>query len=64
MIAKIGSFLKDDIDPCIESIQLKTKCYSIFQLHIKLLFNCSKTIFCHCGNIGRPKSCDMIIAVE
>ena len=26
---------------------------------IKLLFNCSKTIFRHCDNIGRPKSCDM-----
>ena len=35
MIAKIGSFKKKDIsDPCIESIRLKTKCYSIFQLHI------------------------------
>ena len=34
MIAKIGSFLKDDTsDPCFESIRLKTKCYSVFQLH-------------------------------
>ena len=56
MIAKIGSYLKDDTsDPCFESIWLKIKCYSIFQLHI--LFNSSKTIFCHCDNIGRLKSC-------
>ena len=33
MIAKIGSFFKTS-DPCFESIQLKTKCYSIFQPHI------------------------------
>ena len=32
---KIGSFFfKDDTsDPCFKSIRLKTKCYSIFQLH-------------------------------
>ena len=39
-----------------------TKCCSIFQLHI--YFNCSKTIFCRCDNIGRPKSCDMIITMQ
>ena len=27
-----------------------------------LLFNCSRTIFCHCNNIGSPKSCDTVIA--
>ena len=35
MIAKQARFLKDDTsDPCFKSIWLKTKCYSIFQMHI------------------------------
>ena len=25
---------------------------------------CNKTIFCYCDNIGRPKSCDTVIAME
>ena len=29
--------------------------------YIITIFNCSKTIFCHSDNIGRPKSCDTII---
>ena len=57
--------IKDDTsDPCFESIRLKKR-YSIFQLHnIKLLFNCSKTILCHCNNIGRQKSRDTTIAMQ
>ena len=33
-------------------------------LVLKLLFNYIKTIFCHCDNTDRLKSCDMIIAMQ
>ena len=68
ILSMIDSFVfKDDnFDPCFQSIWLKIKCYSIFQLHILKLL-CDYLLFnCNCDNIiniGRPKSCDTIIAV-
>ena len=45
-------------------MQLKIKCYSIFQLHYNIYYLIVVIkIFCHCDNISRPKSCDMIIAM-
>ena len=42
-----------------DTAQVKNKCYQL-----QLLFSCSKTIFCHSDNIGRPKLCDTIITIQ
>ena len=52
---------KNDIIFTIQSIDIKMSIWfgEIRALFIYLLFHYSKKVFCHCDNIGRPKSCDM-----
>ena len=63
-VGKLGTFLKRS---CFENIRFKisswhfSTAYNIAFLCDHLLFNCGKTIFCNCDNIGRQKSCDTII---
>ena len=59
ILSMMAHCLKDDTsDPCFDGSRL-----SVIVFFNCRYYNCSKTIFCHCDNIDRPKSCNTIIAI-